>query len=137
MDELDSNIKPLVDALNALEGIRTFGSCGRQRNPKPGQWQRGNWHVKFDVAQNAHGWRALEFLAWLINCDASDTYKVVLYPYASPPFMNEPGQMLCFVLEGKCDNPRKVGALLAKATRELYIPPGQEGGDTEAGQAER
>ena len=130
---LDGNIRPLVDALNAFEGITTFGSCGGHKNPKPGQWPRGRWYVKFDVAQNAHGWRALEFLAWLFNEDMRRGSKQVwLYPYAPPPWLNTPGQVLCFTIEGWLDNPREVADFLMRMMAD-YIPPEEddEGGERE------
>jgi hypothetical protein len=55
--------------------------------------------MKFD--QNEAGGMALEFLAWAINRDYSAVHSVFLYPTSPPPYLNEPGQMLAFALEGQ------------------------------------
>jgi hypothetical protein len=100
--EIDTRIRKLVDALNAFDGVATLGSCGGHPAPlKGGQWPEGSWYVTFKVRQDTHGWRALEFLAWLINhCYVDAEPRVRLYPDSAPPYLNTPGSMLKFALEG-------------------------------------
>ena len=49
--EIDANILPLVNALNAFDGVTTIGSCGGHANPDPqkGQWAAGEWFVNFEL----------------------------------------------------------------------------------------
>jgi len=100
--EIDARIRNLVDALNAFDGVATLGSCGGHPEPlKGGQWPEGSWYVTFQVRRDTHGWRALEFLAWLINHDYIEAEpRVRLYPDSMPPYLNRPGTMLKFALEG-------------------------------------
>ena len=73
--EIDSKIRRLVDALNAFDGIATLGSCGGHPEPlKGGQWPEGSWYVTLA--------------------------GVMFYPDALPPYLNTPGSMVKFALEG-------------------------------------
>ena len=100
--EIDPKIRRLVDALNAFDGVATLGSCGGHPEPlRGGQWPEGTWYVTFDLRRDTHGWRALEFLAWLVNHDyARAEPNVMLYPDSVPPYLNRPGSTLKFALEG-------------------------------------
>lgn len=104
-DELDPNIIRLVQALNAYHGVKTNGSCGGHPNPVMGQWSEGRYYVKMRITQNRLGWLVLEFLAWAIN---NDFNGAVLKLSAPPPYLNKPGQVLHFVVEGAA----KVAALM-------------------------
>jgi hypothetical protein len=123
----DLPIAKLVDALNEFVGIETIGSCGGHATPKhEGQWPEGTWYVKFRVGRNAHGWRALEFLAWLVNNDSR--YKagrsILLVPDALPPMLNTPGRMLTFVLEGeRGENADRLADEIRKVRKAYYVPP--------------
>lgn len=50
MDEIDNNIKHLVNVLNGLSGIETIGSCGGHDNPHIGQHESGTWFISFWVS---------------------------------------------------------------------------------------
>lgn len=123
--ELDKNIIKLVRALNAFDGIATMGSCGGHTNQtNPSQWPAGSWYVKFAVARDKEGWFALEFLAWLVNNSMRRSERQVdLYPTAPPPYLNTPGKMLSFVLEGEQEDPDEAARLIDQARRKLYIRP--------------
>lgn len=123
--QLDRNIVKLVRALNAFEGISTIGSCGGHANQtNPSQWTEGSWYVKFYVAHDDEGWFALEFLAWLINNSMQRSDKhVSLYPTAPPPYLNSPGEVLAFVLEGEQEDSEEVARLINAARRKVYLGP--------------
>ena len=65
ISDLDPNMVSLVEALNSFKAITTVGSCGGHADPGPAQNPLGEWSVAFRLAADEHGWRALEFLAWL------------------------------------------------------------------------
>lgn len=122
--DIDPRIRRLVRALNSFDAVFTIGSCGGHPPPlKGGQWAEGTWYVKFNVEHNARGWRALEFLAWLINRDYARAHHVELYPTAPPPYLNGPGQVLSFALEGfEGEDPDGLARWMGAARRGLYVP---------------
>jgi hypothetical protein len=123
---IDASIRQLVDALNAFRGIRTIGSCGGHPEPVTGgQWPAGAWYVKFRVDQDEAGWRALEFLAWLINnAYQRAEHHVTLYPTAPPPYLNTPGQVLAFALEGfDGEDPNQLAECMDRLRAKAYVPP--------------
>ena len=85
-NKIDLNIRDLVQALNSFDGIETFGSCGGHADPEPGAWSEESWYIKFNVRRDDHGWRALEFLAWLFSDMKKAGGNVILFPYAPPPY---------------------------------------------------
>jgi hypothetical protein len=123
--EIDAKIRRLVDAINAFEAVATIGSCGGHPEPlKGGQWPEGSWYVTFEVRHDTHGWRALEFLAWLVNHDYVQAEPHVrLYPDSLPPYLNKPGSMLKFALEGwQHADPDALATFMNKLRAECYIP---------------
>ncbi len=122
--DLDPNIDALVKALNAFPGITTIGSCGGHENPTLAQAPAGSWWVKMEIARDDDGHFALEFLAWLINhggrCAGS---RVILLPDAPPPYVNFPGRVLTYLLEGEGEDPDELAAWINKCRRELYVDP--------------
>jgi hypothetical protein len=124
---IDPPIRGLVNSLNKFNGISTIGSCGGHPEPlQPGQWATGTWYVKFRVEHSDDGWHALEFLAWLVNNDyARCGHQVTLYPIAPPPYLNEPGQVLAFALEGyEGEDPNALATWVNQLRRSCYVPPG-------------
>jgi hypothetical protein len=124
-NDIDPKIRKLVRALNSFDAVFTIGSCGGHPPPlKGGQWADGTWYVKFNLEHNTRGWRALEFLAWLINRDYARAGRhVELYPTAPPPYLNGPGQVLSFALEGfDAEDPDAVAGWMNSARRGLYVP---------------
>jgi hypothetical protein len=68
-EAFDLNIRPLVAAIKAFEGLTVIGGCAGHPDPQPDQWPEGAWYVMFTVQRTDQGWFALEFLAWAINND--------------------------------------------------------------------
>ena len=92
-ESFDLNIRRLVAAIDAFEGLTVIGGCAGHPNPQPDKWPQGAWYVKFIVQQTDQGWFALEFLAWAINNDyRRGGHQVLLSPIAPAPDLNEPGQ---------------------------------------------
>lgn len=125
-EELDDNIRPLVEAINAFPAVYTVGSCGGHPDPGPGQWPEGKWYVKFQVEHTEEGWRSLEFLAWVTRDLQRGDYTVVLEATAPPPYLNEPGACLAFVLSGNGADPELVARFLSEMHEECYIAVGEE-----------
>ena len=119
--EIDTSMRELVRALNAFQGVNTIGSCGGHPEPGPGQWPEGCWYVKMTFDHNEDGWMALEFLAWAINRDYSSAHKVILYPTSPPPYLNEPGKMLTFALEGRENDPDDLAHFLNMEREHDFI----------------
>jgi hypothetical protein len=61
------NIRRLVEAIDAFDGLTVIGGCGGHPGPQPDQWPEGSWYVMFTVQRTDQGWFALQFLAWLIE----------------------------------------------------------------------
>ena len=124
-ESFDLNIRRLVAAIDAFEGLTVIGGCAGHPNPQPDQWPQGAWYVKFIVQQTDQGWFALEFLAWAINNDyRRDGHQVLLSPIAPPPYLNEPGQSLQFVIEGSAGANATVLAMwLNRLRAECYFAP--------------
>src|SRR4051812_42719961 len=58
-EEIDARVQPLVDALNAIDGVRTTSSCGGHPNPTVRQRPEDEFYVTFVVDMTDVGWRAL------------------------------------------------------------------------------
>lgn len=122
--EIDKNVLPLVQALNAFDGISTIGSCGGHQNPKPGQYPAGSWYIKLTVDRSDDGHFALEFLAWLINNDLRQPLsRIAIYPTAPPPWWNEPGRVLSYVIESNGEDPEYIASLVKRAHETEFISP--------------
>ena len=122
--ELDSNMVEICKALNKFKGIRTVSSCGGHGNPAPYQRPVGSWSVSFTVEHNEHGWRALEFLTWVINNTlARSGFQVHLSPYSPPPYLNDPGTTLTFSIDGEGIDPDKCAEELMQLKSECYVAP--------------
>jgi hypothetical protein len=124
-EAFDLNIRPLVAAIDAFDGLASIGGCGGHPDPRPDQWPEGAWYVMFTVQRSDRGWLALEFLAWAINNDyRRGGHQVLLSPIAPPPYLNEPGQSLQFVIEGSGDADAPIlAAWLDQLRAECYITP--------------
>ena len=64
---LDANMVDLVEALNSIEGVRTFASCGGHANPLGGQVGAGKFMVSLDIDQNENGWQAIAIISIAID----------------------------------------------------------------------
>jgi hypothetical protein len=128
LDDLDPPIRNLVAVLNRFRGIRTSGSCGGHEIPQPWQDGPGEWHVGFHVAHSEHGWRALEFLAWIAQDAQSGGHQLVILATAPPPYLNRPGRSLAFVLRGFDEDAHAWARTIVDYRRRWYVPvrPGAE-----------
>ncbi len=63
---IDFRVQRLVQALNAIQGVETFSSCGGHPEPSSAEAQCGEeeFYVCFTVEHNEQGWRALAFISW-------------------------------------------------------------------------
>ena len=59
--------------------------------------------VKFGATKSEAGWRTIEFISWLYTDMSRGGEHVLLFPTAPPPYLNEPGECLSFVLEVHAD----------------------------------
>lgn len=121
-DEIDRNVRELCRALNAFEGIRTVGSCGgHEGGRRCGGWPSGAWYVAFGVDFDPEGHFSLEFLAWLVNHDMRNAgRRVLIYPDSPPPWLNEPGRSLRFILEGS-EDPEEMARRIDKLRAEYIV----------------
>lgn len=55
--------------------------------------------VKFQLCQDKLGFRTLEFISWAVTDMLKAGERINLFPISPPPYLNEPGKSLCFVLE--------------------------------------
>jgi hypothetical protein len=92
-DQLDAGIVKLVKVLNSFDGITTNGSCeGHNQNTK--------WSVMFDVQHDEAGRVALEFITWCVDDCSRSGHLVSIGLHAFPPYLNAPGEALCFFVMG-------------------------------------
>lgn len=131
-EAFDRNIRRLMETINVFDGLTVIGGCGGHPDPQPDQWPEGSWYVMFTVQQTDQGWFALEFLAWAINNDyRRGGHPVLILPIAPPPYLNEPGRSLQFVIEGSADANAAVLAMWLNQLRaECYIAPRSRDGRT-------
>lgn len=110
-DEFDPPIVPLARTLNGLPGIRTLSSCGGHEEPTNASAATAeHWYVSFELAPaneqafvrtpTPEAWLTLEFLAWEISDHRRAARSVELGPIAHPPWLNRPGRMLQFQIDG-------------------------------------
>jgi hypothetical protein len=68
-DDLDPPVRRIVHAINEIDGISTFGSCGGHPSAEmtavsaPEDW----FYVSVAVLRNYRGWRGLGILVWAAN----------------------------------------------------------------------
>jgi hypothetical protein len=122
--DLDPEILALVLALDAFEGIRAVAGCAGPPEPRIelGECSEGSWYVRFEVAETAEAWGALEFLLWLVNGDYTRVgHRVALVPSAStaPDVPN-----LTFTLEGRDgEDPSGLAEWIDRCREGYYTPP--------------
>ena len=111
------NHEKLKAALEELGGYQFLSS---------GHFDEANiaW-VKMRYEKNETGYRSLEFLAWLTTDMGRAGEPLTFAPSAAPPYLNEPGEVLCFVLRIYCDDLDEGGfdgilAFIQKCTSEYY-----------------
>jgi hypothetical protein len=84
--------------IDKFDGV-TWSSCGVTNidSSNPDELPFG-W-VKFGVSSDTLGWRTLEFIAWVIDDMRRANERIEFTPTAPPPYLNEPGDCLSFVIE--------------------------------------
>lgn len=116
-EDIDDNIRGLVEELNSMPGITTIGSCGGHENPDDSIGQRpfGEWFVTFHVSLRDGGWRSLDLLASMFR------YLPGTYVDA---FSNCPGcrgrSNIVFGLVGRGSIPELAEALLKSLRTEIW-----------------
>lgn len=119
-DDIDVNIRGLVDVLNQLPGISTLGSCGGHERPidEIGQRPIGEWFVTFSASLKRGGWRSIELLASLYSFPDA---KVSLGVYSNC-FGRTTGRSHTFILEGHGCDPFVVELLIRDIVRPGFVP---------------
>jgi len=92
-----------------------------------------NWRLIVDAEPGEEGWRSIEFLAWAVTDMKRGGFPVTLEAASPPPYLNTPGQMLYFVLQGAGDRasggeeagPSRIAELLNQWSED-YVPVGAE-----------
>ncbi len=99
-EPIDVRVVKLVEALNRLPGITTFGSCGGHPNPGPRQWPEGTCYVKFAASEAGGGLLSVQFLAWLLRDYRRQGIPWRLVGLKPPSDVATPADELVFALEG-------------------------------------
>jgi hypothetical protein len=55
--------------------------------------------LKFGLEKSEAGWRTLEFLAWIFGDMVEGGAPLIFFPVSPPPYLNQPGECLSFVVE--------------------------------------
>lgn len=85
-------------AIDKFEGV-TWSNHGDPEPSDDADDYAIGW-VKFGIAKSEMGWRTLEFLAWAFMEDLKRAdVPLQLFPIAPPPYLNDPGDCLSFVVE--------------------------------------
>lgn len=100
-DEIDVNVRSLVEVVNRFPGLHTVDSCGGHASPASYQEPEGQWRIGLEVDHTEEGWRSLEFLAWAVTDFRKAGHKVRLGAFSHPPYLNMPGRCLIFELHAE------------------------------------
>ena len=94
-------MEPIERIRRAVEGFEavTWANCGYPLESSVDESPTDAGWVKFGLEKSETGWRTLEFLAWLVNDMVRAGERLHFFPTAPPPYLNEPGACLSFVLE--------------------------------------
>ncbi len=120
-DDIDANVRSLVEVINRFPGLNTIDSCGGHADAKPYQELEGQWRVGLEVDHTEEGWRSLEFLAWAAGDFRKGGQPVTLGAFSHPPFLNTPGQCLTFTLHGKDILPESFAEIIDTWRKEDYV----------------
>ncbi len=92
---LSEKVKEAIISFDAI----TWCSCG---DPNPYKDDPSIIHpgwIKFGIEKTELGWRTLEFFSWITTSMIQAGESIDFFPTAPPPYLNEPGECLSFVLE--------------------------------------
>ena len=93
-----TSIEKIKDVIASFEGI-TWCSCGGSTPHKEDSSRNDPGWVKFGIEKSELGWRLLEFLGWATTDMIRAGERLKLFPTSPPPYLNEPGNCLSFVIE--------------------------------------
>jgi len=91
-------IKQIESAIEKFAGVNWTSSGYPVEGETESATLDVGW-VKFTIERSELGWNTLEFLAWICNDLTNGGERVEFVPIAAPPYLNTPGDSLCFVLE--------------------------------------
>ena len=105
-EELDPPIVGLVRTINEIPGIHTNSSCSGHEEDHGDPPDR--WHVGFgldtegpdDPWPTPDAWLSLEWLVWFVNGNLRRGTGIEVTVNAPPPWLNEAGVSIYFMLEG-------------------------------------
>ena len=120
-DEIDINVRSLVEIINRFPGLHTNDSCGGHASPASYQEPEGQWRIGLDVDHTEEGWRSLEFLAWAVSDFRKSGRKITLGAFSHPPYLNTPGSCLFFVIHAEALLPDEFATVLDTWREEDYI----------------
>ncbi len=86
------------EAIAAFESVTLVSSGDPVTDPSDSKYTEAGW-VKFVLEKSELGWRTLEFLAWVCDDMVRAGERLKLFPISPPPYLNEPGKCLSFVIE--------------------------------------
>jgi hypothetical protein len=140
-EAMDVSVQRLVAVLNRLPGIKTLSSCGGHDMPiSLDSLPADEWYVTVvleprdrdsDIhAPTDQAWLDLEYLAWRVNGPPWRHKAVELVAFAKPPYLNFPGRMLAFNLQGWRGGetgvePDDLAESIAQDLDDLYTPQDQ------------
>jgi len=93
-------IRRAIEAFAAVETV----SCGYPLKIRDGEETIDAGWVKFQLTQDRLGFRTLEFLSWAVTDMLDAGERLRFFPVSPPPYLNEPGRSLSFVLECYAEN---------------------------------
>jgi hypothetical protein len=91
-------IEEIKQAVDSFEAV-TWSTCGGTVLDKSDEKYIECGWVKFGLQKTETGWRTLEFLAWTCTDMMRAGERLEFFPTAPPPYLNEPGDCLSFVIE--------------------------------------
>ena len=86
------------DAIQKFEGVTWINYGDPEHDDLDDKGLSPGW-VKFGIEKSELGWRTIEFLAWVFNALVQSKYRLFFWPTSPPPYINEPGTCLSFVVE--------------------------------------
>lgn len=90
-------MKEIETAIKGFSAV-AWSSSGFPIPCDGGEPIQAGW-VKFGLKKTSLGWRTLEFLAWICADMIRAEERLRFFPTSPPPYLNEPGDCLSFVLE--------------------------------------
>jgi hypothetical protein len=90
-------MEELRAAITKFEGV-AWSNCDEPESSDDDDLPIGC--VQFALDKSETGWRTLEFLSWALMEDLRRSgYDLMLTPMSAPPYLNEPGNCLSFLLQ--------------------------------------